>query len=344
VVGGTITAARTSKVRLEADLTLVHAANTLLDIDNQHCQARIYRGMPSLGTAERIQLGVFRVDDVDRSAFGEVHLNCSGMEAYVLDARFLQPRTPLYGISAMEQIKTLIKEVMPTAKIRVLATVDAPLRTRVPWERERWDAIEALGTFLNVETYSDHSGDFLIADMPDLINPVPVYAVDEGDGGVLVTRQETDTRDQIYNAVSASGTSSDSSVPPVWGWAYDDNPTSPTYYYADPQGPGGGFGQVPRFYVSGFFTDSGQCTRTAQKMLADALAENVKLSFTTLPLGMLEVGDTVSVTMRDGSVSNHLINKLTLDLGIDGTMQVETMSTKVEARETEESSPEDTGA
>lgn len=333
VVGGNIAGDRTDKVRLTANLTLGLGLGERLEVDNQRSQVRVYRGFPSLGTDERMLLGKFRVDELDFSALGEVQLKCSGMESYVMGARFLQPRVPQFAVSATRQIKQLITEALPSAKIRVRATRDAPLRTRVPWARDRWGAIDALNSFLGTETYSDHTGDFIIADEPDLVYGVPVYAITEGEGGVLISRSENDTREQVYNAVSVSGTSSDPTIPPLWAWAYDSDPNSPTYYWADPLGPAGGFGQVPRFYVSGFFNTTEQCQRTAFRFLGDALAKNVKLQFDTVPLEFLEVGDMVSVKMLDGNTRNHLVQKFDLDVGVDGGMTIDAMSTKVEARE-----------
>jgi hypothetical protein len=333
VTGGKLSGNRKDKVRLTADVELGLGLGEKLDIDNRRSQLRIYRGLTSTGAADRMLLGVFRVDELDYSGLGEMRIKCSGMESYVLNARFLKPRVPQFAVSAIAQIKQLIQEVLPSATIRVQATRDAPLRTRIPWARERWDAIDALSRFTEVETYSDYSGNFIIANEPDLINGVPVYAISEGVEGVMLDRSENNTRSQVYNAVSVSGTSSDPSVPPFWGWAYVDNPNSPTYYWADPLGPAGGYGQVPRFYTSGFFTNDEQCTRTAQRFLGDALAENVKLQFDSLPLEFLETGDMVAVDMLDGSVSNVLIQTFDYDLGVDGVWQADTMSTKVEARE-----------
>lgn len=333
VTGGKLSGNRKDKVRLTADVELGLGLGQTLDIDNRRCQLRIYRGLTSTGADDRMQLGVFRVDDLDYSGLGEMRIKCSGMESYVLNARFLQPRVPQFAVSAIGQIKQLIQEALPSARVKIMATRDASLRTRVPWSRERWDAIDALSRFAEVETYSDYTGDFIVANEPDLINGVPVYRISEGAAGVMLDRSETNTRDQVYNAVSVSGTSSDPSVPPFWGWAYDDDPNSPTYYWADPLGSAGGYGQVPRFYTSGFFTNSEQCTRTAQRFLGDALAENVKLQFDSVPLEFLEVGDMAAVDMLDGSVSNVLIQTFDYDLGVDGVWQADTMSTKVEARE-----------
>lgn len=335
VTGGKISGDRTSKVRLTADLTLGLALGEKLNVTNQRSQVRIYRGVPSLGTDERMMLGCFRVDEVDYDVLGGVGLKCSGMESYVLDARFLKPRVPQFAVSATAQIKQLITEAIPSAKIRVRATKDAKLRVRTPWAQERWDAIDSLSAFLGVETYSDYTGGFVIANAPDLNRGVPVFAVTEGATGVLVGRSQNDTRDQVYNAVSVSGTSSDPTIPPFWAWAYDNDSNSPTYYWADPLGPAGGFGQVPRFYTSGFFTNNLQCQQTADRMLGDALAQNRSLDFTSVPLEFLETGDLVAVDLLDGTRINALIQTFEADLGVDGGYSATTMSTKVAARESD---------
>lgn len=332
VTGGTVTADRTNKARLTAKISLAMYPWEAVGIDEHRCRVVLSRGIESLGYAERTPLGMYRVDTVSRNAFGQIDLDCSGREQYVVDARFIRPRTPSYGASTVGEIRNLIREVLPSARIRLQNTSDRLVTATAPWAQERWDGVDALSTSIHAETFCDYTGDFVIADTPDLSNGVPVYSVNEGDGGVLVTREEKGTRDQVYNAVSASGSSSDPNVPPVWGWAYDSDPNSETYYFADPDGPGGGFGPVPRFYTSQFLTTDQQCADTAQSLLAQSLAANNTLTFSTLPLEFLEVGDFVQVNMLDGTTEVHLLNKITLGLDINAAMTCDTLSSKTEAR------------
>lgn len=330
VTAGSISGDRGSNTRLNASVTLALPPNEGLDINVQRCRFKVYRGIESIGVREQMQLGEFRVDEMTRDETGVIELTGAGLESYVIDARFIRPRTPPYGTSTLGYIQTLILEAVPSATVRIWATTDAPILIKAPWDSERWDAITALADSVGVEVYCNADGDFVIADAPDLLNAVPVYLVNEGDDGVLVKRASKDTRDQVYNAVSASGSSSDPNVLPVWGFAYDSDPSSPTYYLADPLL--GGFGQVPRFYESQFFNTDAQAQRTADSLLAQSLAANNTITFSTVPLSFLEVADTVTVEMIDQTQENHLIEKFTCALDINGTYDCETLSSKALAR------------
>jgi len=330
IIAGSLTGDRNSGTRLNASVTLAMQRNEGTDINVQGCRFKVFRGVESIGVAERLQLGEFRVDELTRNESGSVQLTGGGMESYVIDARFLRPRTPPKGTSTIAFINTLIQEALPTVPVQVRATADGLITATAPWDSERWDAVTAMADSINAEVFCNALGEFVIADAPDLISEVPVFLINEGDGGVLVARSTKDTRDQVYNAVSVSGSSTDPNVLPVWAWAYDNNPASPTYYFADPLL--GGFGQVPRFYESQFFNTDAQCQATADNLLAQSLAANNTVTFNTVPLSFLEVGDTVTVQLLDGSMENHLIQRLTCTLDINGTLSVETLSSKVIAR------------
>lgn len=330
VVSGTLKGDRGSQQRLSTTLTLAMQRNEGQDIDVQRCRFKVYRGIESLGVAERFQLGEFRVDEISRDESGQIELTGAGLEAYVIDARFLRPRTPPKGASTVAFIVTLIQEVLPSVPVIIQTTTDRAITATAPWDNARWDAIEAMADSINAEVFCNNRGEFVIADAPDLVNQAPCYLVNEGEGGVLVQRKSKDTRDQVYNAVSVSGSSSDPNVLPVWAWAYDADPQSPTYYFADPLQ--GGFGQVPRFYESQFFNADSQCQVTANNLLAQSLARNNTITFSTVPLGFLEVGDTVTVQLIDGSYENHLLQSLSCTLEIDGTLGADTLSSKVIAR------------
>lgn len=330
VTAGTLTADRSSQIRLSASLTLAMPWERDTDIGTRQHRFKVFRGVHSIGVSDRLQLGEFRVDEVQRDETGLISLSGSGLESYVIDARFIQPRTPPRGVSTIAYIQQLIQEALPSVVVRARTTRDRKITATAPWDMERWDAVDALASSIDAEVFCNASGEFIIADEPDLLSEVPVYFVNEGEDGVLVGRATKDTRDQVYNAVSVSGASTDPNVLPVWGWAYDSDPASETYYYADPLT--GGFGQVPRFLESSFFTTDAQCVKSAEGLLTQSLAANKTLNWSSVPLVFLEVGDTVSVQMHDKGFENHLIQKLSCSLEIEGTLNCETLSSKVIAR------------
>lgn len=326
VTAGAINYDRGSKVRSDAKLTIAGSASDNTDIDCKRGRVKVYRTVDNLDLASRQQVGEYRIDKIDRSNTGTMALDCSGLEMYVIDDRFLVPRTPPYGVSTTGAIRDLILESLPTATVIARNTYNAGIRMTSPWDRDRWDAIDTLAESIGAEVYCNYLGQFIITDIPSITDGVPVMTIDEGEGGVMIARKEIDDRAQVYNAVSASNDSTDTTVAPVWAWAYDNDPNSPTYYYGD-------FGHVPRFYVNKYFTTTDQCQRTADKLLGDALAENRKLSFTTVPISFLEAGDLVAVDRADNTRTVHLLDALDFDLGPGGSLDADTRSTKVEARE-----------
>jgi translation initiation factor IF-1 len=270
---------------------------------------------------EEVQHGIFRIDDISIQEDDILELSGSGLEQYVIDARFLSPRTPPYGVSTVGHITTLIQEVLPGQVVSVECSRDKPIQATAPWERERWDAIDALATSIDAEVYADYRGYFVIKDIPSLSGGYPAYTISRGYGGTLNEVKVKSTRDRVYNAVVALGQSSDPNVPPVWGWAYDSDPTSPTYFYGD-------YGQVPKFFSSQFLTTVAQCTAAAQGQLDAALAANRALSLTSLSLTFLEPGDIIDVEVTPGVLERRLIQKITHGLDTDRASQIETLLMK----------------
>lgn len=326
VVDGSVTADRGQKARLAAKVTLVLNSWEATQVDPLVCRFKVRHGVTSMGVADLTQLGEFRVDDVDRSATGEIGLSGSGLESYVIDARFIAPRTPPYGSDTVGTIRQLITEALPGVTVRALNTQNRIVTATAPWEKERWDAIDSLAASVNAEVFVNNLGEFIIADVPQITTGAQVATFDVGDGQLLVDRSQKETRDQVYNAVSVAGSSSDPNVPPVWAWAADMDPNSDTFFY-------GPFGQVPRFFNSQFFTTVQQCLDYAVELLVQSLAANKTLSFTGLPMDYLEVGDLVGVRMQDGTLETHLLQKTSRKLGTNGGLDCDTLGSKVIARD-----------
>ncbi len=321
VLGGSYTNDRTSKTRLTCDVTIARNSWEATGIDAKLCRFVVKRGITSIGVEDQITLGTFRVSSVDRSTRGQLTLKGDGLEQYIIDARFLVPRTPSFGISTVQQIRNLITEVLPTANVVARNTFDRRVLATAPWKEDRWDAVQTMADTLTAEVHANYTGDFVIVDKPNPSLGVPVAWFDEGNGEVLVDRKEEETRERVYNAVSVSGSSSDPNVPPVWAWAYDSNPASDTYFY-------GNYGQVPMFYTSQFFTTTAQCQATADSMLAAALAENKTISFNGPPIDFLESGDLVGVRTSIGDMEGHILQKIGYNLGVDGGFGADTLSYK----------------
>lgn len=322
---GTVNAVRKNNAR--RTLNCVIALNDWEDlpIDSYSSRVKVRLGLEvSPGIKRTLPQGVFRVESLSRVRHGDISISGTSLEAYVIDDRFFTPRTPTLGLSTIAGIKNLILESVPEATFLVTATQDKVIGMTAPWERERWEAVTSLADSINAEVYCAADGVFVIADKPDfsVAKQNPVWRVNAGPDGVLVSETVSQTRDKVYNAVVASGTSSDKDVPPVWDVATDNNPASKTYW-------GGPFGHVPRFYSNPNFTTKAQCTQAANNMLAESIAENREVDFTMAPNPALEPGDVIQLSMLDGTTENHIISEMTLPLGL-GAYTAKTLASKVD--------------
>jgi len=312
VVDGTVTCDRGSNTRYTASATLAmyswDIASTQLAIDGT--RVRIRMGVTSIGIKESVQVGEYLAYDYDNGYKGSLAITLKGLEQLVIDDRFIRPRTPPYGASTVDTISSLILESVPDAQIVALNSLDKMVTDTAAWDKERWDTITGLAKSIHAEVFCGYDGRWYIVDAPDLTNLVPVFSVVAGPAGVLIEESYGESRDGVYNAWSVSGQSADANVPPCWGFASDNDPTSPTYYSAT------GFGKITGFYSSQFFTQDAQCVAYAQRLLAESLAYKATMTLSAGPLPLLEAGDPVATSDPDGNhLKTYLLQQTTLPLG-----------------------------
>lgn len=316
ITGGKIDVNRESNVRWTASVDMALNNWESLEVNPDKARLKLYRGISSIGITEMVQLGEYRIDDVSRPQRGQVTMKLSGLESYVIDARFPQPRVPPYGSSTIDAIQALLTEGVPGGVILdTRATTNRKVQQTAPWAVERMDTIVNLADTINAAVYADNRGRFVLKDKPPAVQAA--VAILTTNDVVLSTDWKRD-RQSAFNAVCVSSTSSDSAVPPYFGWAYDNDPLSPTYFF-------GPFGQKPRYYTSQFFTSSLQCANTAARMLFDQLTPRESFSLTSVPLIWLEPDDVVLVEdSATGEVFSYLIQSTSLGLGPEDAMTINT--------------------
>lgn len=310
MTSGSLSTDRTRNTRYEASVEIGMYDWDTLPIDSKGTRIRLYQGLESIGVRERVQVGEYQVFDFKRTNRGSVSTSLKGLENFLIEAQFIRPRTPPYGASTITVITDLIHEVLPATDVVVQCSTDRLITATGAWEKDRWgEAITKLAGSIDAEVFAGYDGRFYITDAPNLATLVGQYRIAGGPGGVMVTEDRSDTRDGVYNAVSVSANSSDQTVPPLWAWARDNDPASPTYFY-------GTYGQRVRYYSSQFFTEESQCQAYADRLLIESLAPNQTLSVGTAPIPFLEAGDPVTVESQQGHpVADYLISKTGLPLG-----------------------------
>lgn len=273
---------------------------------------RILRGVIyGDGAVEAVPLGLFRIDQISGDpALGPVTIDGSGLEAVVADDQFVTPYTTRGGTAAVTAITKLIQDTLLGAVVVNLAT-DATIGT-MTWDvqGDRWAAIQECATAIGAEVYADADGQFVIAELPDMLTAPVAWDVDAGETGVLISANRAFSRDGMFNYVVASGENSEDNVPPVSGTASDTDPTSPTYV----SGP---FGRVPKFYSSATLITSSMAQGAANKLLRDAVKPNATVTLTSLPNPCLEPGDVLRVTYEDGRRELQQVQSFSISLGLD---------------------------
>jgi hypothetical protein len=258
------------------------------------------------GVTEWCSLGYHRINEPEQDEVpdGPIRLSGSDRMAGLIDARLLEPIQ--FGASATlgDVVDELVTDVYPGAVIEWDDdTDDVTLGRTLIAEEGRHRFLDDLVTAQGKIWHWDHRGVLVIAAPPD--PATPVYTVDSGRHGVLVSMARRLTRDGVYNAVVAVGEAADD-VTPVRAAAVDNNPTSPTYFY-------GGFGKVPTFFTSPFMTTTAQAAVAADSLLRKKLGLPYSVDFTTVPNPALEPYDPIWIRYP-GRLERHIVQSLTIPL------------------------------
>jgi hypothetical protein len=179
----------------------------------------------------------------------------------------------------------------------------------------RVDALTDLCKASGGVAYFDGDGDFVFAQPPDP-HAAPVWSVDAGDTGVLVSDDEALDRTGVCNGVLVRGRLDASSLP-VEALVTDADPTSPTFW-------GGPFGRVLRIEESSAITTVDQAQAAAQAILDRSLGLSRSITLQAAPNPALEPGDVVAIVFDDGRVENHLVDAIRVGLEPGAAQELQT--------------------
>ncbi|MFI6228875.1 DUF5047 domain-containing protein [Micromonospora echinospora] len=268
------------------------------------------------GSTEWVSLGYYRITtpEQDRAPDGPIDIAGQDRMAGIVEARLTEPRSYEAGATYGQIMSDLVGEVYPWATIEWDDDTDTQAIGRsVIVEDDRHKFLADLVTGVGKVWRWDHRGILTILSLPD--PGQPVWDVNHGEGGVLVTLARRLTRVGVYNAVVAAGEAADTSAP-VRAVAVDNNPLSPTYWH-------GPFGKVPRFFSSPLLTSVDQAANAAGSMLSRQLGVPYSADFTAVPNPALEDHDPIRVTYP-GRSETHVLDRLTVPLVADAAMSAST--------------------
>lgn len=272
-----------------------------------------------------VPAGTFVVTAVEEASPGVVTVTGEDRWRRIMDARFPQP------ITTSGNTVAALRALITGADSRIEVVVDPGVnlggthRTSL-WERDRDKAVVELARSIGAVVYFDPMGVAHIGPLPGLGRD-PYWTIATGPGGARLGRRRGITRDRTYNAVAVVGDPG-SSIPPVYGFAADLDPTSPTRY-------GGQFARKPRFYKSSLITTQAQADSTAASMLASVKGITHTQTVEALAHPGLDAGDVVRVEAGPGEWRPYLVGAFTLPLGL-GAVSIDTLTTALADDESED--------
>lgn len=272
------------------------------------------------GIKEYVGLGYFRIDAVEQNQVPKGTLRLSGSDrmAYVRDARNMQPVVFSAGSSLGAVIDFIVGDAVPGGATTAydFNAYGTTLQSQHVMSEDRLRFLSDLLTSYSKVGYFRYDGVFQVKTAPTNTT-LPVFTINSGRLGVLVSMARSINRDGVYNGVIATGEAADD-IPPVYGIAIDGDSTSPTYWY-------GNFGKVPRFFSSSFMTTTAQCQSAAASLLVSSTGLPYVVTMGVVPNPALEGWDVVSVQYDELSrIEAHIIEKISYSLSVDGPMGIDT--------------------
>lgn len=323
VLKGTVTADAQASIRGRCELTVDGRANPFPSsptglLTPYGNEVFVQRGIEfGNGTIELVTLGYYRLYTVeqDDAPDGPIQVTAFDRMSGIVDARLEAPAQFPAGTSVSSVFDTLVHEVYPTATIvfDYDAGVDV-LQTNHIADQDRYKFLNDLAKSRGKVWFWDYKGQLRVQSPPDPASPV--FQVNGGRDGVLVSLSRTLNREGVYNVVVATGEQPSADVAPVRAVARDNNPNSPTYAF-------GRFGPVPKPYSSPFITTVEQAASAAQNLLQRTIGLPYSASFEAVPNPALEALDPVQV-VYPGRWETHVLESVTIPLNVEVPMTATT--------------------
>jgi hypothetical protein len=284
---------------------------------------RVRRGLRYASSSELVVLGHLRVESVAWSTTeGVARLELADRMAQVADEPLLSPYAPagLYPSDAAVALVTAVFGGTITYSVTI-PTSAQPLLTDVVYTNDRAAAVEDLAQAIGGQAYFDELGNFRLDPLPDPSTQTPVFTIDAGASGVMVSAEESLDRTALANGVLVQG-QQDANAPPISALVVDSNPASPTLW-------GGPFGKVARVETSSAVQTSAQAIATATAILNNQLGLERQLTIAMVPNPALVAGDVVTIAFDDGRVETHIVESVRqpLDATVPSTLATRSLWT-----------------
>lgn len=276
------------------------------------------------GSTESVPLGFFVITEVSGDIHaGPLSITAAGRELRLKREVFETATSTAGYTDAAAFIRTYVEQITPAGFVNASSSAETPLATRT-WDAgaEIWPALVEVATSVGAELFCDAYGTFRLRDIPDIATAPPVWTVDAGEGGTMVSAEMSVSADGVYNRVRVVGENAEDGAPPVAAEARVTDPADPLRY-------GGRFGRVTKHYSSSLVTTTDQAQGTANALLRKYRAPNRTVALSSIPNPALDAGDCIRVVYGgDVAPELHLVQSFTLSLAAGGDFTIATVAGK----------------
>jgi len=231
---------------------------------------------------------------------GQISLTASDRALYVQEAKFEVPTQPAVT-SSLAEIARLLNGIVPWLTPQEGVT-DATVPGSITYSDDRMGALQSIADNLNADPIADPYGNITLFSR-DWASPV--WVIQGGEQGVLVSFTRQMTRNGVYNAAIVTGADASQGGAPRVGRAYQSD-GGPLSYRP-------GF-RLPYFSSSPLMTNQSQVDKAAATTLARVTTQKTQvLTVTCTPNPAISAGDVVTIQAPRGQVDGR-IQQLTLPL------------------------------
>jgi hypothetical protein len=305
LVDGSVTQNRKSDVYATADVTFMDNTNTgagqkLVDPISGY-EFWIYRGirltpsLPGLQNWEWKQQGVFTVENLDISRFGDTLIyKCQMMDRTqrIKTNPWKRPFqvsniTGNYIACVKAIINDRAKGFTPNYLVTTVSTTAPSGVMNFDANSDPWSAVMDVAQAGGFEVRFSNVGDVVLTDIvdPQTASPVGIYSQDSE--VVLENPGRQVSKADVYNGVIVRGNAS-WLLFPVTGEKWDDDPSSPTWRL-------GPFGEKPKIIESAIVGSDASAAVIAATEFVKVQGVWEDLTFMTYPDPRIEAGDVIRI-------------------------------------------------
>lgn len=330
---GSVKVDRGSDVRRSLSLTVADPSQFPVNPTDSYAVygQRLYveRGLTYLdGTTERVPVGTFVITSISGNIHtGPLTIQGAGLEILLKRALWETAQSTAGYVSPAAFMSFHIPDTIPGASFVDSSTGGAGALPSKTWDSntDKWAALSDIATAIGAELFCDANGTFRLVDIPDPNNLTvpPVWTVNTGSAGVMVSATMQLSADGVYNRVVVSGENTGDNAAPVSAEAKITDPLDPLRY-------GGPFGKVTKAYSSSLITTATQASAAANGLLTKYRAANRAVTLETVPNPALDAGDRIRVDYGSAHLPEiHIVHSFDIPLTATGSaFTIETVSGK----------------